>query len=591
MKKVLKWTIVLSIFFLNSAYAQIVGGEALLSDGIFSLKPFGFDDADGIVKKVAVSGQSFNQALEINTFNNSKIGMGLNAKINTNFKKGDVLLISFKTKNIESKRETGESFIEVRFDQLKNHNYVWPSHLERGVSFGKEWTETNIPFIMEKDAKAEDVLFVMKFDSYPEKFQISQLKFINYGPNVSLNNLPRSVIKYDGDEVDAKWRKDADERIDKYRKGDLAITVLDNNGKLVSGAEVEVKMKRIAYNWGTATNSKTLLDTVNRNSKIYRDTLLKYFNQVVFENEMKGPNWVSNNHEQTKEGLLWLKKHQIPVRGHVMVWPSWEHSAHLKAFKNDTAGLKRSIFNLIDDETAEMKNQFAEWDVVNEPYAHHDFLNLLGRYEMVEWFKRAAKGNTGAKLFLNDYTMFHGKGPNSASEKFYDNVKYLLANHAPIDAVGEQGHIGGTPPGIPEVIERLEYFSQLGLPIQISEFDINSNDDEFKAKYMGDFMKAVFSQPLTIGFVQWGFWEGMHWFPVAALWDKDWNLRANGKVFTQLVNKTWNTNVSGTTDKAGVFKTRGFNGSYDITVKYNGKEVTNKAVLTSKDLSVNVAIP
>jgi hypothetical protein len=144
------------------------------------------------------------------------------------------------------------------------------------------------------------------------------------------------------------------------------------------------------------------------------------------------------------------------------------------------------------------------------------------------------------------------------------------------------GHIGGTPPGIPKVLERLDRFAQLGLPIQISEFDINSKDDDFKANYLRDFMIAIYSHPSTIGFVQWGFWEGQHWFPVAALWNKDWTLRKHGKVYTELVTKTWFTNAEGKTSKDGKYKVRGFCGDYEVQVNVNGKVITRVIALTNK---------
>lgn len=123
---------------------------------------------------------------------------------------------------------------------------------------------------------------------------------------------------------------------------------------------------------------------------------------------------------------------------------------------------------------------------------------------MVDWFRAARVGAPGVTLFLNDYTMFQGEGPNSPSGKFFENAKFLKESGAPIDAIGEQGHIGGTPPGIEYILSWLDRFAKLGLPIQISEFDITSDDDDFKARYLHDFMTALYIHPATIGLIQWG---------------------------------------------------------------------------------------
>jgi GH35 family endo-1,4-beta-xylanase len=581
--------------FTLAVLAQKPAGNPILADGFSSWTVFGVDNPKSIVDEVSVTGQPFAKALRINTFNKpaGTGSCGLSAKLTSPLQKGDVLWISFMARSLESKRETGESNFELRVDQLVNGKYVWPPYLERGISFGKEWTETNIPFLITKDVKVEDVKLVLQFDSYAQRFEMGPVTFLNCGKNVKLADLPRSVIRYEGGEPDAPWRKAAAERIEKYRKGDLIVKVLDAKRKPVRNAEVSVRMKRNAFNWGTATSSQRLLDEKNTDSKIYRDTLLKYFNQVVFENEMKWKVWSTQEPEkrgtQTKNAVEWLNTHKIPARGHVMIWPSWQHSPRFLAdLKNDTAALRATILNNIKEQTAVMRGQFTEWDVINEPYAHHDVMDILGKTEMIKWFKLARAGDPGVKLFLNDYTMFHGEGADSPSEKFYDNVKFLKENGAPIDAIGEQAHIGGTPPSIQKVLERFDRFAQLGLPIQISEFDINSNDDEFKARYLRDFLTALYSNSATIGFVQWGFWEGQHWFPVAAMWNKDWSVRKHGKVYTDLVTKTWWTNADGKTTKDGTYKVRGFCGDYEVVVKLNGKTVQENLKLTNQGNSITI---
>ena len=58
-----------------------------------------------------------------------------------------------------------------------------------------------------------------------------------------------------GSEPDAAWRKAAEARIEKIRKGDLTVLVKDAAGKPVPGAEVAVRMKKHAFLWGTAVSA------------------------------------------------------------------------------------------------------------------------------------------------------------------------------------------------------------------------------------------------------------------------------------------------------------------------------------------------
>lgn len=526
--------------------------------------------------------QLFKQTYCISTIpQNSNENFTLRYNIDSTVRKGNILLLSFYSRSIQSKKETGESFMEIALDRFIDGKYNWPPLFERGMSFGSAWTLTQIPFVAGKDIAKGELALIIKCGKFPQIFELGGISLLNYKQSKKLSDLPKSIVHYEGDDPNAAWRKAATERIEQFRKGDLTVKVLDKNGKPVNNASVLVKMTNSAFAWGTATSSQIINDSISPNAKIYRDTLLRYFNKVVLENEMKGKNWAKFNATQTKKGINWFKSHDIPVRGHVMVWPSWQHSPHLAQYKNDTASLRATIFRHIDEQTTIMKNQFTEWDVINEPYAHHNIIDSLGgKKVMVDWFKAARKNTTGVQLFLNDYTMFHTDG--AGSEAFYQNVKFLQQNNAPIEAIGEQGHIGGTPPGIEFIIAKLDHFAELGLPIQISEFDITSDDDDFKARYLRDFMTAIFSHPATSGLVQWGFWENAHWIPAGALWDKNWNPRPHGKVFTELVGKTWRTNVQGFTARNGEYKTRGFLGEYEITVNQQGKIIKQRYTLEKK---------
>jgi len=554
-------------------------GQSLLPDGETSFVPFGPNAQKPNIQQVAVTDQPFTKALEVDTRGAAltKGKFGLTADVKGSMLKGDVLWLSVNARSRASSRETGESFIEVRLEQLVNGKPTFPAHVERGISFGKNWTETSFPFVLRKDVRPTDVRFVINFDHYPQKFELGPVLFINYGPNVKLSDLPRSTVRYEGDDANAAWRAQAIKRIEEIRKGDLTVSVVNAKGDPVPDAEVTVRMKRHAFNWGTAIQSSWILDQKSTDALKYREVLARYFNQVVYENELKTKYWEKQKPEERGAGVrqanIWLRERGFGIRGHVMVWPSWRQTPPLAAFKDDPQALRTKIFSDIADQTSHLEDQFDQWDVLNEPYANHNVQDILGYSEETAWFKAARVGVPRVKLFLNDYTLFQGQGPGSPSQHFYDTAKRLRDEGAPIDAIGEQGHIGGTPPGIPYVLERLDFMGNLGLPIQISEFDINSNDDEFKARYLDDFMTAAFSHPSVMGFVQWGFWAGLHWFPVAALWDENWNLRAHGKVYIERTTKTWWTNSVLQTDSKGVAKLRGFYGDYEITVHHAGRSL------------------
>ncbi len=562
----------------SSSAAGVPTGTDVFSPAPDALSYYGPGNKATVAKLVPVTGQPFNQALQINTLglqNPMPDTYGLSARPIAPVKKGDVLWISFKARCLEARRESGEAAFELRLERLVNGEYQWPTYLERGVSVGKEWTDVHISYQMDRDVGVAEMRLVLGFDQYLQHFELSPITLINCGRNVKTTDLPRSVVSYGGSEPDAPWRKTAAERIEKVRKGDLSIRVTDAAGSPVSGADVSVRMKRLAFHIGAATDSRTILDPTGKDAVQAREILTRYFNQIVFDNEMKWPRWSSPTYQpvNTLRALDWAKEQGMSVRGHVMVWPSWRHlPRYMKNLKDDKEALRGEVFKHIARQTAAMQGKFDHWDVTNELFANHDLVDILGRDEIVEWFRAAHKAAPNTKLFYNEYTMFHPDGP--APDHFYETVKFLKEKGAPLQGLGEQAHIGGSPPPIPLVMARLEKFGALGYPITITEFDMASNDEDFQANYMRDFMTAIFSDSNTIGFVQWGFWENSHWMPSAALWNKDWTIRKHGKVFTEMVTKTWRSDATGVTSADGTYQTRAFYGDYEATVTHGGKTRT-----------------
>jgi endo-1,4-beta-xylanase len=333
---------------------------------------------------------------------------------------------------------------------------------------------------------------------------------------------------------------------------------------------VNVRMVRHAFTFGTAVTAE-ILTSQAPDAVRYRELFLEHFNKAVFENDLKWPSWLhSDRRGAVLQAIDWLRDHRIPIRGHVMVWPSWKNSPQfLYGLRNDPAALRKAVGDHLRDQTKTLRGKLDEWDVINESYANNDLIKILGREVMADWFKLAHEGDPAVKLFYNDYIMFSGEGPGSPSQYFYDTVQFLKQQGAPIQGIGEQGHFGGNPPTPARVLATFDKFGQMGLPIQISEFDIDASDQELKNAYTRDFMIAAFSHPSVTGVMMWGFWEARHWKPRAALWNRDWTLRPHGQVWVDLVKKQWWTEAGGRTDAMGKYDVRGYCGEYQIRVGTN----------------------
>lgn len=564
----------------------------LLTDNFTTFKAYGMGPETSNFEVVTTEGQPFREALRLTTIKEPARfwDYGATVPLTGAVKQGDVLWVSLWARRLTSKKESGEAQVEVALLQKVGEKEVRP--LERLISVGSQWTQFSLPFRVNDDSPVGQARLGFRYGYTPQSLEIGGLRLLNYGPNVKMEDLSRTRIRYDGWATDAPWRKAAAERIEKVRKGDFKALVMDAAGKPVPNAQIQVRMKRHAFAWGTAVNDELINDKSSADNERYRQTIEKYFNKVVLENSLKWGRWIQPKYKTSALAAMpWFRERGIPVRGHVVVWPSWQYvpkELFTDEVKKDPAAIKRIVSEHITDQTTALRGQLTEWDVINETFAHHDIPDILGRDVMVDWFRQVRSGAPGVKLFYNDYTMFQR---GAGSDYFYNTVKFLKDSGAPIDAIGEQGHFASSPPGIPDILATLDKFGGLGLPIQITEFDINTDDAGLQADFMRDFTTAVFSHPAVMGVMHWGFWEKAHWLPRAALWDKDWNLKPRGQAWVDLTTKTWWTNADGRSAQNGRFNTRGFYGDYEVTVTQGQKNRAVKFALSPQNNLCVVALP
>ena len=88
----------------------------------------------------------------------------------------------------------------------------------------------------------------------------------------------------------------------------------------------------------------------------------------------------------------------------------------------------------------------------------------------------------------------------------------------------------------------------------------------------------------------WGFWEGAHWKPDAAMISKDWKQKPPYKAYCDLVLKKWWTNAAGKTGRTGLYEIRGFLGDYEVTTSHDGKTKTEKLKLPKDGIEMKIKL-
>ncbi len=414
---------------------------------------------------------------------------------------------------------------------------------------------------------------------------------------------------YPGAEADAAWRAVAAARIDAHRKADLSVTVLDAAGNPVPDAAIDVAMTRHEFGFGSTMQARRLNNpNPTADNATYRAKTKELFNLATLENGLKWQAWEGEFGSQftpdvALAALEWLGEQGIERRGHTFLWPGATRvpdDIEAMLVGGLDAGEKEVVRNRIREHIASIgaatEGQITAWDVVNEPRTQNDLMTGLGGgdAEMVPWFQQAKQVAPNADLYLNEFGILTSEGAISQGnrDRFYDTVQALKDAGAPVEGVGFQGHFRDDDLTGPEQLWAvLDRFGELGLKMQVTEFDHETTDEALQAQYMRDFLTAIFAHEGVDDLLMWGFWEGGHWRPEAALYRTDWSIKPNGQAYHDLVLDEWWTDEQAAADEAGNAEVRGFKGEYRITVSDDGKTRSLDATLSDDGTELIVRLP
>lgn len=505
-------------------------------------------------------------------------------------KKGDVVLARFEARALLARQETGEASIGFAVGRA-----VAPH--ERSVTYsaapGPEWTLFQVPFINTVDYAAGEAVVALAFGDLVQTVEIRGVELLNFEKRARFEQLPQPRFTYRGRESDAPWRAAALKRIEELRTAPLSIRVNDAAGTPVAGARVEARLLQSEFIWGSSVDDQ-MITKDSEDAARYRALIPELFNTVVIENGLKWPTWNSGTARQANVGraLDWIARAGLRHKGHNLVWPGWKFSPR---GQKELPGLATALPPLITARITEMmavtKGRSYGWDVVNEPLHERDYFDNIPELAMADWFKLAHSLDPDAQLFINDYSMLNSALSPGTITRFRELIQRLRRSGAPIHGIGVQGHIGRQPRAPELVLSDLDLLAGEGLPVQITEFDVNTKDEQLQADYTRDFLIACYSHPSLTGFIKWGFWEAKHWKPDAAMFRRDWSEKPNAAVWRELVLGKWNTRLDTTTVADGTVAIRGHLGRYRITVTRDGVTNTRELVLTRTGAECVVAFP
>ncbi len=551
------------------------GGHRLDFERPFlSWRLYGSGRDSATLSETKVSGQPFRHALQVEigerTLREHELMLG--GETTGRIRKGDVLLLSVYVRCLESADESALGRFHLS-GQIKQPRRPVPL-FDKTISAGKKWKRILIPFEALADSEGNCSITFRLGGTKPQMLQFAKFEIVNYRNRQKLEKLPSTTASYAGMEPDAPWRKAAAARIEKYRKADLKIEVTDESGRPLPDAQVHVKLKRHAFGFGAAISLNAMFgDRSPEDAAKYRAAVEDLFNKVVFENRMKWK-FFKDNDPQVEEALAWCAERNMPVRGHCMVWPDWKRLP--RGMEQEYAGRPEEFRKAIGEHVHKMATAypdgFAEWDIVNELFSQHTFVDMFGKPVVADWFRIAKQSNPNFTCYINDYAILAGYD-QAHQDNYHEWIEYLLGQGAPVEGIGLQGHFRAPVPP-EEILRRLDRFARFGLEMQVTEYDFDEADEMLQARFTRDFMTVVFSHPQVVGIMTWCLWEKASWKADPAFFSRDWKKKRIAQAWEYMVEKEWHTEKTLATAEDGTARLRGFLGDYAIEVLYAGRKKT-----------------
>lgn len=455
----------------------------------------------------------------------------------------------------------GVSIAAIEVDSTLLADYVFTLEVDAGIH------EIRLGFINDDVSLTEDrnlfldaVTFGIEADTWTPPVVVTKAEW-------------QAVMQQREDDLLAE----TDALIDANRKGDATITVVDLHGNAIENASITVEQTSHSFLFGANLFMYERLPTPEQNAaylQLFQD-VFNYAAVPFYWGTIETAEGV-RDYSYTDALVHWAVENGIQLKGHApiwnfdTIWPDWIEGTPTLAQQSDfLTELMERYADAIDS-----------WDVVNEAF-HRDGIDYAALYTLAD-----SIDPTG-DLLLNEFGAFA-----DGAENLYNFFQNVLGTF-PVDGIGLQAH---QPPferfGMTQIWDVLTKYGALGQPIHISELSPTSDNAPFtgngwdgfwteaaQADYAERFYRTAFAHPDVVEISWWDFTDQGAIFPGGGMLRSDLTPKPVYNVIKNLITDVWHTSLLGSTGSSGGVNLRGFYGSYDVTVEWNGRVTSASFVL------------
>jgi len=376
--------------------------------------------------------------------------------------------------------------------------------------------------------------------------------------------------------------------IDKYRKGKIEVEVLDQSGKPLPKADVQIKQTKQSFLFGTEIQGLNP-DAQSQSQLDYQKALKETFNFATVT-----PYWPHTekhsgqvNFDSFDKQIDWLSANDMTIKAHPAFWPHYtpgfvpsdpEQAApmideHTKQFAEHFSKFPHMRFiennEICAAEADASQNGAINW--VKKVGA----VNAVEKETAIE--QKAIGTNHPVEIVYNDY---------QSNEQEMAMLDRLQADGKLPDAIGIQMHMtqGNWP--LEKVEHIINKLSKYGRPIYISEISVLSGEHRIgsddhpsldwkstrdgereQTEYVEKLYRVLYSNRHVKGITWWDLSDKNSWQGAPrGLLREDMSPKPAYDRLHNLIQNEWRSDVHTKTDESGAVEQRVFAGDYDITV-------------------------
>lgn len=373
--------------------------------------------------------------------------------------------------------------------------------------------------------------------------------------------------------------------IEKNRKADVVVTVVDAEGRPVAEAEVTAVLQRHAFLFGHC-------DLATEKDPEKRALLNELFhftcpgNITKWRAHAKGPD--RHDFSRVDAALEFCEERAIDFEWHFF-------SGYHPEWVGDLPSVADKARHQVESSKAVLRrygDRVRFFQVINEDYRTHvDRARVF--VNQTEWFAELREEFPEVELGVCDCWSFN-------ESRQLPPVEELKARYPGINFISMHAHnprqLWASPK---EMYGTYDPYLDSGIMIHLTEFgiilgDITGTyrtgpwDEEKLAEYFVQALATAFSHRQVRAF---NFWSNYDKFTGNPLFTEDGEPNGKFKAIKSLLQDMLTTRAAGQTDEDGRFAFRGFHGSYEVTVTLpDGTETTVPGVVSGETTALRVVM-